>query len=500
MFSKENKKDKKIKKKSFSDFKRLLFKNQTRMFIFILIVVAIYFLINFAAKKANLAQIDFTKDKLYSLTDESKELMKQVSHDTDIYVWGYSEESDMDQLLKQISSLNDKIKYQFVTKDSNPDLVEKYYLDDGYPELIVKSDLKTNYIYDEDTYTYSSDGSNSIIDLKEEKIVNSIFDANIEKKTKVYFVEENSGYKLDKDFSYIKGALEDEFYEVEPLTLISTGSVPEDCDILIIMNVSADFTDVEVAAVSDYINNGGKIFIANDIKTTNFVELPNFQKILDLYGFSIPNKFVSDIDKNTIAGTSGYVIGEVKPDNPITRLVYNSKMTPILLYYPLKIEFSDEAKLNELGVTYNKLVYSSDSALCVDPEKLNGVDGNSKLEDVSEKGEYILGASVEKKISDSVTSKAIVFGSAVSFSNANDTKIGLTGPMAQLPANYNILMNSFNYLADRKERTSIRKTSSFTEYFPTESQDRNVRIAIICIPVIIIGIGIIIWVNRRRRN
>lgn len=312
-------------------------------------------------------------------------------------------------------------------------------------------------------------------------------EVNLEEKPKVYFLDGKSNYSTSGGISYLSYYLEQELYDVEALNLLSTGAIPDDCDIFAIMSLNSDLTDTETQAIIDYINQGGNVLITKDIKISDFVEFTNFQKVLDLYGISLPNKYVLETGSNSVAGTYGYVQANIASDNEITRLIYNANAKP-LLYYPGVIEVSDSETLASLNVTSNQIMYSSSSATAVNVET-----------EEEEEGQFAMGVSMEKVVSDGVTSKLVVFSSTVSFSDAMDTEIGLNIPMVQYPSNYNMILNSFAYLGSRGELYSIRKTSAVTQYMPTEEQDRIVEAIIIAIPVIIVGVGFIVWHNRRKR-
>ncbi|MBR3133099.1 MAG: GldG family protein [Clostridia bacterium] len=492
MFSKKDKKeisDDNKKKKSFKEKFRVIrdycLKDTSKTIMLIIIIVALYLLLNLCIKNINLAQIDFTEDKLYTLSDTSKNAVKDLERDTTVYVWGYAEDSALVDLLKQYNHENKKIEYKVVTKDEDPNLVEEYYLEDNYSEIIVKSDLKTKYIYNEEMYTY--DENYNSVDITEQKLTNAILDVNMEEKPVVYFLEGKSNYSASSGVYYLNDALNNELYDVKSLNLVSTGSVPEDCDILSIISLTTDLTETEANAIIEYINKGGNIFIAKDIRISDFKEFPNFQKVLDLYGISMPNKYVIETESYTVAGAYGYIQGNVARDNEITRLIYNANIAP-LLYYPGIIETAESDKLSELKVTIKNLVYSSSKAVAVDVET-----------EEEKEGEFTMGLSAEKIVSDGVTSKLVVLSSAVSISDAIDNSIGLNAPMFALDSNYNLAMNSFAYLSSRGEMYSIRKSTSLTKYMPTEAQDRYVRIVIVAIPIIIMGIGFIVWFNRRKR-
>ena len=388
--------------------KNYCLKDTGKTVILMIIMILLYFLINWGVGKINLAQIDFTKDKLYSLSDSTKDAIKNIGHDTTVYVWGYSEDSTMVDLLKQYNRENSKITYEIITKDKDPEVIAEYYLNEDYPEIVVKSDLKTTYIDSNDMYSYDLDSE--VVDMTEQKLTNSILDVNLEEKPKVYFLEGKSQYSLSAGIAFLAKAVDSELYEIESLNLTSAGAVPEDCDILSIISLQSDLTDAEKDAIIEYINKGGNIFIAKDISIANGKEFPNFQAVLDLYGISMPNKFIIETGKMSVAGAYGYLQANVISDNEITRRIYNAKQPPIL-YYPGKIEVKDSNELAELKTTVDKIVYSTSESLLVDVSTQE-----------QEEGTYTMGVSGQKVVSDGVISKFVIFSSAVSFSDASDTR------------------------------------------------------------------------------
>ena len=52
-------------------------------------------------QKLNLTPIDLTEDKLFTLTEESKEQVKNINKDINIYFVGYSDDNSTLDLAKQ---------------------------------------------------------------------------------------------------------------------------------------------------------------------------------------------------------------------------------------------------------------------------------------------------------------------------------------------------------------------------------------------------------------
>lgn len=91
---KKTKKDKGDKKPNkFIEFiKKNWLINGTKTIILVLIIVAIFLAINYGVQQWDPTPIDLTQEKLYTLTDESKEKVKDIGQDVNIYFIGYSED------------------------------------------------------------------------------------------------------------------------------------------------------------------------------------------------------------------------------------------------------------------------------------------------------------------------------------------------------------------------------------------------------------------------
>ena len=85
--------------------------NGTKTLILVLLIVAIFLGINIGMQKLNLTPIDFSQEKLYTLSEESKEKVKNIDKDVHIYFVGYTEEEvDLD-LARQYKNYSKKCKF-----------------------------------------------------------------------------------------------------------------------------------------------------------------------------------------------------------------------------------------------------------------------------------------------------------------------------------------------------------------------------------------------------
>lgn len=493
----DKKKEKEANKKTpkehivsfFGKVKEYCIKDTSRMILLVAILVAVYIVLNLWMRTINLAQIDLTADKLHTLTDQSKNIAKTVDKEMTFYVWQYTEDSAIVDLLKQYNAENDKIKYVIVTSDDLEN-IEKFGFEESYPGVIGESeDGKMAYINDSDLYTY--DASFNVVDLTEQKLTNAINNLKDSETTKVYFLQGRTNYTVDDGMYYLKYYLENEYYEVGTIDVVADPTIPEDCDILAIMGLSSDLSTTEADNICAYIEKGGDLIITNDIDTVNpDKSFPNFQRVLDEYAISMPsNKIVQEGSSNAVAGYSNIVFqAEIASDHEITRLMYNYdtqgySSKPILLGSGI-IELDTE-KMASNNITATPILMTSTSA------NLSNLSTDTYEE--SDGSYYVLGAAIQKMVESGDESRLVVFASTSSFSDNS-----LDGQNPMIAYNANIMLNSFAFSANKGELYSIRKTSSYTKYEPTEQQDKVVRVIIYALPISIVLLGTYVCISRRR--
>ena len=69
--------------------------------LLVAIILFAFIIINLIFRQIDIAPIDFTQEKIYSLSQESKDRIKDVNQNVDIYFFGYDEASTAVILGKQ---------------------------------------------------------------------------------------------------------------------------------------------------------------------------------------------------------------------------------------------------------------------------------------------------------------------------------------------------------------------------------------------------------------
>ncbi len=484
----------KEKKSSNEVIKKWLSKTSLTI-ILIAIIIGAYVVINLLTEKANLSDIDLTKDKIFTLSETSKTIIHNINQDVEIILVKmdtYSQ-SVVDFAYKYKKE-NDKIK---ITEVSNvtkyPELTAEYNLTENTYEIIVRSGKEEKIISTSDLYTYDySTGEEK--DLTEEAITNALLSVTTENKPKLYFVSGHND-NLEYYLTDFKKSLEDEANTVESLDLLTTAKVPDDCSALVITTLNNDLKTVERDAILKYIKAGGKIILFTDANVAK-TNMPNFQKVLDEYGVSISEGIMIEQDTSKmLSGSPSAIIVTVNEGSSVTDKI-NMSMNACFINSG-KINLADDEKMEKLGVTSEILATTSDKAFY---RSDLSISTTSKVSG-DEEGKAVVGALLTKKIDDDKTSKLIVYSNNVFITNM---QVAINSQYYiyayELYNNQDLALNSISYLTGREDTILIRKDTEVSTYTVTEKQQIIILTIIFAVPVLIVIAGIIIWQVRRRRK
>ena len=502
--SKKEKKQKAQKEKKPNKFIETIKKkwliNGTKTFILVVIILAVFVGISVLMKKLNLTPIDLTEDKLFTLTSESKDKVKDIDKDINIYFVGYSDDDSTLDLAKQYTKVNEKIKVEAVTQDSRPDLVQKYGIETSSEGIIVECGDNYKVLASSDLYTYDSTTYESI-NIAEEKLTAAIRSVSVEELPKVYFLSGYSSFSLTSGMQYLNMYLQNEVNQVETLDILSTGKVPDDCSTLVIASPEKDFDDVATNAITEYINKGGNILWLN-AAIAKQLDLPNANKILALYGvkpFEIG--IIRETDSSKMVSNSPDLIMPEIQYADATNKLYDSE--GVIFINATKINVASDEELENLDTTKTALVKTSEKAYF----RTNFENQSNSAQDGEETGEFLVGAQFDKVVTKAdeenntkeVKSKLIIYGENYFISDYQLTQSTQT-PMIAYRQNKDLVLNSIAYLADREEDITVRKSTGSVTYTATEQENKIILATITFVPLLIIVIGIIVWANRRRKK
>lgn len=474
--------------------------NGTKTVLLVVIILAFFIGITVLMQKLNLTPIDLTEDKLFTLTDESKEQVKNIDKDINIYFVGYTQDDSTLDLARQYTKTNNKIKVEAVTATDRPDLVEKYGIGTDSEGIIVESGNQYKVLASSDLYTYDSTTYESI-NVAEEKLTAAIKSVAVEELPKVYFLSGYSSFTLTNGMQYLNMYLQNEVNEVKILDILSEGKVPDDCNTLVIASPEEDFDDVATNAITDYINKGGNILWLN-AAIAQSKDLTNVNKILAMYGIKpFEVGIIRETDSSKMVANSPDLIMPEIQYADVTNKLYNSE--GVIFINATKINTEDDDTLTNLNVTKTELIKTSEKAYF----RTNFENSTDATQTGEQQETFLVGAQFNRVISKAneetgekeITSKLIIYGENTFISDYPLLQ-GTSTPRIAYGQNKDLVLNSIAYLSDREEDITVRKSTGAVTYTATQQENRIILAIITAVPLIIIGLGISVWIIRKEKK
>ena len=434
--------------------------------------------------------IDVTEEKLYSLTDQTREFVKGIRENVTIYVIAAEENSDstLGQTLQRYEDLSDYIQVEYVDPNVNPKFHTKYT--DGsisMNSLIVVSEKRNKVIdysaiyetsYDYDSYTGSYTSSTSGYD-GEGQITSALDYVLSENMPKVLILEGHGEYSLSSTFT---NALKKENVDYESVNLLNYEEIPEDTACVIINGPVKDFSQDDAEKVLAYLEKGGNVvFVAG---YTGDTETPNLDSLLSYMGLRVEQGLIVEQDTANYYMVPYYLLPELK-SSAYTSGIYGSYY--VFAPYSQGISILDE---EAEGMIYNAFMSTSDKAFSkMDNENLQ----NYKQGDGDLQGPFAIGLAAVKELGDGGTASMVVYGCEQLFTDdANNMVSG---------SNLTLFTNTVSGFVEHEVSISIPVKSYEVSYL-TIPQGRAALIGLITVVLIPAGYlvsGFVIWFRRRKR-
>lgn len=468
-------------KASFSGRK---FRSGAYASILSVIVIVIILVLNLIISKMDI-QIDLTASSKYSITEDTKDVIKDIKDDITIYymVQQGGEIDEFDKIADKYDKLSDKIT--LVHKD--PVLYPKFgatYVDETVTQnsfiVVNNKNNRAKYVdyqdmivqeFDSQTYNYKTTGTDA-----EGKLTSAILYVTNEDLPNLYVVQGHQEPEIPESFS---SSMDKMNVTMQTISTVKESSIPEDCDILYINSPKKDFTDEETKIIKDYMAAGGNVIVTVDYTAP---KLKNLQSILEYYAINVAEGIVLEGNMDMqMTNNPNRLLPKVE-NHDITKKAADSSV-PVYMPNSSGLKITD-TKRSTLTIT--PLLTTSEDAYSktnLQSEKLVKEDGDID-------GPFYLGL-LSTDYYKSVTSNLIVYSSEYTF--AHETS-GL--------ANSDLLTGTIGYLTGNTNTTVSIPAKTYGDNYifisPTQSIIWGVTTAL-GIPVIIFIIGSFICLRRRKK-
>ena len=356
---------------------------------------------------------DVTVNKIFTLTEDTIQYVKNLSRDVTIYVLAddNSKDGDVDLMLKNLQGYSEHIQVEYVSPIANPMFYYNYTsAQPSENSLIVVSgnesmviDYYDLYVFQTDYTTYESEVVGSDI---EGQLVSAIMRVTAGDTPKFYMLLGHNELVFDEKF---QGALTKENIDYEYIQLNTMDEIPEDADAIVINAPISDYSEDEVDKVLSYLDNGGNAFI---IPTWTEENMGNFEQILEYYGVSLVDGVIVETDRSRYYQSPYNLIPNIIYED-ITQSIYDGTVLAPLSRGLNYDEYSED-------IWYIPFLTTSEDAFSK-TDMLSLQDFDKGSQDID--GPFVIGMKIEKPAQSGEISQAVIVATEQMFSEDTDNVV-----------------------------------------------------------------------------
>lgn len=478
------------------------------------IVIAVVVVINLiiAQIPSKYTEFDISTNKLYTISDETIELLGTLQEDITIYhvVQSGSEDSNVEKLLEQYTANSSHIKVEKKDPVVYPNFVSTYTDESLYDNSLIVVGSKRNKIISissiyETEFDYSTYQSTTTGFDGEGQITGALEYVTSDELPVLYYVTGHNELTIPDS---LKTRIEKANLELQELSLLVSNNVPTDAAGILLNSPESDYSEEETEKILKYLKNGGKAMIISDYLGT---DLPNFKSILKEYGVEVVDGLVVEGDANRYVQNPYIIVPEIQSTDITSSMTDGSQY--VLLNACQGFTKAEEGRENLLVTSL--LSTSDDSFVKMDPQNMTSYE--KEKGDVD--GPFVVGAYITETISDededstvSGADQALTEYADEETEDGEQTQIvcfASSGIMNESvnsmvsDGNYNLYMNSLNWLVDTEEMSniSIPSKSVETEFLTVTAAQGIIFGILLCfaLPILCLIVGGVVCFRRKRK-
>lgn len=464
-------------------------------------VIAVNYFVDYIADRYVL-EIDMTSKGEYEISDETVQLLSTLSEPITITVLcdetDYNNNSDLRRLPKvlqryeQLSHGNVTVKY--INAVNNPAIFSQYdQLGDlSSGDIIVESSKRYKSMSPYDLLEYQSSNNSStsgsasnetkyLTGLRaEQRLTSAILYVTANKVPKAAYL---TGHQESTEHETLDTLLASANYDTQELSLMQEGKVPDDVDMLLILQPQGDFTTEEIDALDEFMSNGGKMIVSY---ASNTPTLTNLEEYFTEWGVAYDDKMVYD-NERCFAGTNFYLMPNVSTVEGLTDNLDTKSYVIIPGARPITTLWEQD---NWRGTQV--LMSTSNNSYAKD---LSSETTNYEQSDTDETGPFNVGVLSYQNSMHNLNSTY----SYALFLNAGFLSDSTLDNTAFLNKDY--VLAALNFMTDDSEAVSIasKDLTSTTLAVPGSAKSVLFYLLILIIPGVCLVSGIAVWARRRHK-
>jgi len=460
-----------------------------------LLVIAVVFVVNLivGAIPSAYTRLDTSSNALYSISEETMDIVKAIDRDITIYFIAQTNMQDaaIEELLGRYTSLNSRIKVKQIDPAVSPNFTQKY-TDATLNEssLIFESDLRsyvvdyseiyvTQYSDEElmNYYYYGTVPTGSTSFDGEGKITGALDYITSAAIPTVYNLTGHGESPFSQTMAeYIK---KDNIISKD-LSLLTSDAVPEDASVVIINNPAVDINEDEAQKLQSYLDRGGYIILNTGFDS---VGMTNLKSITSSYGAEWTEGMVIEGNANYyMSGMPYYLVPKIA-SSEISSLITNTNINVMM---PMAHGITASSELPS-EITYTSLMKSSLAAYVKTDLQENDT---LEKEEGDIEGQFDIGALM---VNSSTGGKLVWFASPYIVDDTADMYVS--------GGNSTYFLSTLTYLCEKEASVSIASKSMQVEALVVDAASANIwgTVITVILPAVVICMGFVYWYNRKKR-
>lgn len=454
------------------------------------IVVALAVFLNMLVGLINV-KWDLTPNKVFSVSNTTRDIIKELDRNVEIISLNDDATLQNNADFKKVVEIlehykSDKIKITYTDPDKDLSVISNLDPDGLHKikktDFVVKCGNKMKVINIQNLLVQESNyytGEVTVKGLNAEQIFSgAIKYVTADVTPIIYFLTGHEEKTVDDGFSFVKNYIIQNNYDIKTLNLMTEGKIPDDCEVLVVIQPQRDLAPVEREILKDYMKYGAKIIFMFD-PVSKEEKFTNFDSILLDYNISLGYDQITENDSNYYLPGNQQILYLPFQTNSILPIQYSAdgKVT-----MPMSRSINILKNVKEY-LTTSAIIKTSDKAKSktVDGEELSGPFNTAVL------AEYTGGYT---------PTKLLVIGNSVfasdSFMNPNTTYYNPYGGI--------FFVYSLNYMQDKKDDQVVIPSKKYETRAIDISQSTANALGIsvvVVYPLIILGLGVAVWLKRR---
>jgi ABC-type uncharacterized transport system involved in gliding motility auxiliary subunit len=470
----------------------------------ILLILALLTILNYFGWKYY-KRFDWTGSKIYSLSEKSREVLKQLHGDVEVVMLMSPEQQrnvyePTRELLERYAAASPHVHLQIVDPEKNAALAEQLARRYSVTTAgVVFASGKDRRVVDGSEladFDYSGMQMGQQPEMTgykgEEQFTSALLQLAEGRKPKVLFTTGHGERALDdpgpRGLSDARELLGRDNFEIDEWASIGKTAVPDKTDLVVIAGPTGTFLPPELAALTAYVQAGGRLLVLLD-PTLSGSTLVNtgLEGWLAGYGVKVDNDIVVDpANPMPFFGSETLFVRDYA-DHPITKALRSGKV-PVIVSLARSVDKAPAPPAGSNSEVTELLHTSSDGWGETDLAHLDQVTKDAR--DVP--GPVSLGVAVEvKPPAGGRPARLVVYG---------DSDFAAKQLVEANVGNSILLVNSLNWLVERESLLGIppRKTEQVHLTMSQGELRMLYFLTLILLPGLAVAAGIWVYFRRRR--